>query len=67
MDRADFTEYLERVLPALHGGQIAKRVALVEGTLQAVAYISRMAKKEHWNAQQILWALDYLIERYGLG
>ena len=67
MDRTDFTSYLERVLPALEGGEIAKRVALVESTLQAVAYISRTAKKEHWNAQQILWSLDYLIERYGLG
>jgi hypothetical protein len=67
MDRPDFTEYLENVLPALLGGEIAKRVALVEGTLQAVSYISRTARKEHWNAQQILWALDFLIERYDLG
>ena len=64
--QADFADFLEAVCPVLHGGEIAKRVALVEGTIQAVAYIHRTAKREHWNAQQILWALDYLIMRYDL-
>ena len=64
--QAEFADFLEAVCPVLHGGEIAKRAALVEGTIQAVAYIHRTALREHWNAQQILWALDYLIMRYDL-